>query len=321
MRRRRDHHQGVGSPRPAVRPAPGGKGHLHRRCPAPGIINKAFDPSSASWWPTPSGRASPRMPPAPSCSPTDMDRQELQPAGARTRFGTAQATTPSSRTIWPLTPTATRSCTGIRSWALPPGAATSPASSPCSTIFSSSPRAMSTATCSFWRWRASSTPGAAPPPCAGVPCGTATPALFRAHPRRRRPAPCPSLRRAWCGQVLGLAAPEDDWRALLLDALAPAAGGHRDPAHRGGGGRPLPLYEPSPPRRHRPPVGGFCGPQPAAPGQKRRPCPAQRLRGFARTPAAGSGQLARPGLLSFLRGVTPSRSSAAMSPTASACPC
>ena len=29
------------------------------------------------------------------------------------------------------------------------------------------------------------------------------------------------------------------------------------------------------------------------------------LRGFARTPAAGSGQLARPGLLAFLRGVTP----------------
>lgn len=119
------------------------------------------------------------------------------------------------------------------------------------------------------------------------------------------PRTLPSLRRAWCGQVLGLAAPEDDWQRGFLDALAlppettetqlieaVEAALYRymnrprravtDRQWAAFAGRSL---------LHRGKSGGLVRPN--------------ALRGFARTPAAGSGQLARPGLLAFLRGVTP----------------
>ena len=119
------------------------------------------------------------------------------------------------------------------------------------------------------------------------------------------PRTLPSLRRAWCGQVLGLAAPEDDWQRGFLDALAlppettetqlieaVEAALYRymnrprravtDRQWAAFAGRSLLRRDKS---------GGLVRPN--------------ALRGFARTPAAGSGQLARPGLLAFLRGVTP----------------
>lgn len=119
------------------------------------------------------------------------------------------------------------------------------------------------------------------------------------------PRALPSLRRAWCGQVLGLAAPEDDWQRGFLDALtlppettetqlieAVEAALYRymnrprravtDRQWAAFAGRSL---------LRRGKSGGLVRPN--------------ALRGFARTPAAGSGQLARPGLLAFLRGVTP----------------
>ena len=152
-----------------------------------GIINKAFDPSSASWWPMPCGRASPGRRPRPAVHRLIWTGRNYRPAGARTRSGTAQATTPSSRITWHLTPAATRSCTGTPSQALPHGATTSPASSPCSTPFSSSPRATPTPRCSFGAGERRLRLGAAPPPRAGVPAVRLRPRSSRAHPPPQSP--------------------------------------------------------------------------------------------------------------------------------------
>ena len=119
------------------------------------------------------------------------------------------------------------------------------------------------------------------------------------------PRTLPSLRRAWCGQVLGLAAPEDDWQRGFLDALALPPETTETQLIEA---VEAALYRYM--NRPRRAVtdrqwAAFAGRSLLRRGKSGGLVRPNALRGFARTPAAGSGQLARPGLLAFLRGVTP----------------
>ena len=119
------------------------------------------------------------------------------------------------------------------------------------------------------------------------------------------PRTLPSLRRAWCGQVLGLAAPEDDWQRGFLDALSLPPETTETQLIEA---VEAALYRYM--NRPRRAVtdrqwAAFAGRSLLRRGKSGGLVQPNALRGFARTPAAGSGQLARPGLLAFLRGVTP----------------
>ncbi len=115
-----------------------------------------------------------------------------------------------------------------------------------------------------------------------------------------------ALYRAWCGRVLGLSEPEDDWQRGLLDALtlppetteAQLTEAVEDTLYRYFG-RPRRAVTDRQ-------WAAFAGRDLLHRGRKSgglvRP---NALRGLARTPAAGTGGLAHPGLLAFLRGVTP----------------
>ena len=119
------------------------------------------------------------------------------------------------------------------------------------------------------------------------------------------PRTLPSLRRAWCGQVLGLAAPEDDWQRGFLDALTlpPET---TEPQLIEAVETALYRYMNRPRRAVTDRQwAAFAGRSLLRRGKSGGLVRPNALRGFARTPAAGSGQLARPGLLAFLRGVTP----------------
>ena len=119
------------------------------------------------------------------------------------------------------------------------------------------------------------------------------------------PRTLPSLRRAWYGRVLGLAAPEDDWQRGFLDALTlpPAT---TEPQLTEAVEAALYRYMNRPRRAVTDRQwAAFAGRSLLHRGKSDGLVRPNALRGFARTPAAGSGQLARPGLLSFLRGVTP----------------
>ena len=119
------------------------------------------------------------------------------------------------------------------------------------------------------------------------------------------PRTLPFLRRGWCGRVLGLAAPEDDWQRGFLDALALPP--ETTEAQLIEAVEAALYHYMNRPRRAVTDRqwAAFAGRSLLRRGKSGGLVRPNALRGFARTPAAGSGQLARPGLLAFLRGVTP----------------